>query len=522
VIQRFERFLSSHAAIALALVSSMVWGFWSVPLFDLDEGAFTEATREMIASGNYISIYLNGEPRTDKPILIYWLQAASVHLFGLNEFALRLPSVLAGIAWVWALFAFARRHADKATATTAALLLALSVYVGLIGKAAIADALLNLFLALAMFDIYSHYLRPSRALHLRVFLWLGLGFLTKGPAAVVFPMLVSGLFYLSYGRWREWLRLTFDPVGLLLFVAIVLPWHVAVYLDSGWTFFEGFYLHHNVARYSDPMEGHGGGIFYYVVAAPLILMPFAGWFLLGLARLREALSSPLDRFVWLWFFVVLLVFSLSGTKLPHYLLYGMTGVVLLLAKYRDAIRNPWVGLVPPLLLFALLAALPQLFGHLAAGTDRVYEQSLFAAAAVKFAGWPQVVAVFVFLLAAAAVFLKTALWRRLLLLGFLQAVLMAGWVVPGIADVLQAGPKAAALHAREHGKQLVFYRVFQPSVSVYREQVIRREPAQPGQWVYTRVDRADKYLAEPSPYRKEVVFSQPPAVLIAVDEQRGR
>ena len=516
---RLQEFLSSRAAVVLAVAVAMVWGFWSAPLYDLDEGAFTEATREMIASGNYISIYLNGEPRHDKPILIYWLQAGSVHLFGLSEFALRLPSVLAGLAWVWALFAFARRHTDQATAAVAALLLALSLYVGLISRAAVADALLNLFLALAMFDIYSHFQRPSRTLHARVFVWLGLGFLTKGPVAVVFPVLVSGLFYLSYGRWREWSRLAFDPQGLLIFLAIVLPWHVAVYLDTGWAFFEGFYLDHNINRYSEPMEGHGGGIFYFLLVAPLIIMPFGGWFLLLFRHLREALSSPLDRYLWLWFFSVLAVFSLSGTKLPHYLLYGMSGVFLLMAQYRANINNPWIGFAPALLLFALFAALPQLFGHLAGQADRLYEQTLFQAGAERLAGWSQVACVVALILTVAIVFLKTALWQRLLLLGFLQASLVAVLILPAVMEVLQGGVKAAALYAREHGKELVLYRTFQPSLSVYREQIIRRQAAQPGQWVYMRVDRVDEFLAQPSPYRREIVFSQPPATLVAIEDK---
>jgi len=75
----------------ILLVAAIFFGFWfnlgGVPLFDLDEGAFSEATREMLASGNYLTTYLNGALRFDKPILIYWLQALSVGSFGLDEFA---------------------------------------------------------------------------------------------------------------------------------------------------------------------------------------------------------------------------------------------------------------------------------------------------------------------------------------------------------------------------------------------------------------------------------------------------
>lgn len=517
--QILEQFLASRGAIALAMVIAMVWGFWFMPLYDLDEGAFTEATREMMETGNYISIYLNGEPRTDKPILIYWLQAASAHVFGLNEFALRLPSVLCALAWVLVVYRFVARHLDAPTATVAALLLPLSLFVGLIARAAVADALLNLLIVLAMLEIFGYYRQPSRGALRRVFVWLGLGFLAKGPVAVVFPFLVSGLFYLSYGRWREWLRLVFDPVGLLIFIAIVLPWHIAVYLDSGWTFFKGFYLHHNLDRYRNPMEGHGGGLLYYVLDAPLVIMPFAGWLLAQLGQLKRLAADPLDRFMWLWFFSVLLVFSFSGTKLPHYMLYGVTGVLVLMARDRDRLRNPWLALVPPLLLFGLLGVLPQLFSMAAGQTERVYEKTLFSAAAQAFGGWEQAFALGVLVLSVVVAFLKLAVWRRLVVLGFLQALLVSVCVAPTAIDVLQRGPKEAGLFARAHHKDLVFYRAYQPSVSVYRQQVIRHQPAEPGQWVYVRVDHVDEYMKLPSPYRKEIVFSHAPATLIAVDER---
>lgn len=516
-----QRFSAGPQALVLALLLTMIWGFWASPLYDLDEGAFTEATREMMVSGNYTSIYLNGGPRHDKPILIYWLQAASAHAFGLNEFSLRLPSVLAGLAWVWVLFAFARRHTDVPTARVAALLLSLSLYVGLIAKAAVADALLNLFLAAAMFDIYSYYRSPDRGLHLRIFIWLGLGFLTKGPVAVFFPLLVSGLFYLSYGQWRGWLRAVFDPLGLLIFVAIVLPWHVAVYLDTGWAFFEGFYLEHNIERYSGAMEGHGGSPLYFILVTPLVVMPFGGWLIATLRQVPQALQRPLDRYVWLWFFSVLVVFSFSGTKLPHYLLYGMSGVLLLMAFYRDDNGSRWLNFAPALLLLLLFAILPQAFSLLADNTTRAYDQSMFTAGVAAFSGVPQVILILGLLAAVGILLLRLSIWRRMLMLGLLQAGLVAFVVMPGVLGVLQDGAKEAGLFAKQHGRDLVFYSAYQPSVSVYAEQVIPHAEPRPGQWVYVRVDNLDDFMAKPSPYTKRVVFSHVPANLVEIGEREG-
>ena len=93
-------------ALAIIILASFFLGLGSAPLFDVDEGAFSEATREMLVSKNYLTTYLNGTPRFDKPIFIYWLQAVSIKLFGINEFAFRLPSALAGTVWATVDFSF--------------------------------------------------------------------------------------------------------------------------------------------------------------------------------------------------------------------------------------------------------------------------------------------------------------------------------------------------------------------------------------------------------------------------------
>ena len=141
-----------------AVVLSFFFNAYSIPLFDVDEGAFSEATREMFVRGDFISTYLNGVPRYDKPILIYWLQALSIGLFGINEFAFRLPSILAATGWVWISFLFVRRVKGTETGLIAAILVATALSVSIIAKAATADALLNFLIAASMYTVYLYYL----------------------------------------------------------------------------------------------------------------------------------------------------------------------------------------------------------------------------------------------------------------------------------------------------------------------------------------------------------------------------
>lgn len=503
--------LLAIAAVALAFF----WQLGAVPLLDVDEGAFSEATREMLASGNFVSTTLDGEPRHDKPILIYWLQAASVSLLGLDELALRLPSAIAAALWAFALYRFTARVADRETAAVAVLVMALGLQVGLIAKAAIADALLNLLLALTFFDVYRHFQEPRRGTLARVYLWLGLGFLAKGPVAVALPLVVSLAFYLSLGRWRDWLRAVLWVPGIALFLAVVVPWHVASYLDQGTAFFEGFYLHHNLGRYTETMEGHGGDLWYYLVWAPLIVLPFTALLVVALARLRSDWEDPLRRLLWLWFGAVFALFSLSSTQLPHYLLYGCTPLFVLMATHRDRLHSRWLAFLPPLLLALALLFLPELLGLAAPHAKRLYEQEIIALGRSLLGPTYRVG-----MAAAVAAMLLVALWRRLppwqglVAVGFVQLLAVTGLVLPAYFAATQGPVKEAAAVARALGEPVVAYRVYLPSFSLYRQAVTPRRAPQPGDLVFTRVDRLQKLLAVLPDVQSEVVYRRGGVALV--------
>lgn len=336
----------------------------TTPLFDVDEGAFSEATRNMVASGNYITTYLDGAVRFDKPILSYWMQAVGVHLLGVTELAFRLPSLLATLFWVIAVGCFVAQNDRRENAIPAAVLTSTALGILVIGRAATADALLNLFLVLAVFDVYRFSETASRRMIYRVYFWMALGMLTKGPVAVLIP-LATGLVYLGLGRrfhliWKALL----SPLGWLIFLGVTLPWYIAEYLDQGQAFIEGFFLTHNVERFATPMEQHSGGVFYYLPVALLLILPFSGMVLPAIYQnVRQVLSRQgdrLDLFLWCWFGFVFLFFSLSGTKLPHYMIYGLVPLIILTVRHSAFINpGPWL-LVPAVALIALVGLLPQI------------------------------------------------------------------------------------------------------------------------------------------------------------------
>lgn len=120
--------------LLVSVASAFFVNLWGYFLFDLDEGAFSEATREMLASGNYAATYLDGEPRYDKPILSYWFQAISIQVFGLNEFAVRLPSAIAATLWVAVVIRFFKQLVRQHRALLAGLILVNFLWVAIIGR----------------------------------------------------------------------------------------------------------------------------------------------------------------------------------------------------------------------------------------------------------------------------------------------------------------------------------------------------------------------------------------------------
>ena len=502
--------LLGRLILALPLLSFLLC-LGGAPLFDVDEGAFSEATREMFERGDFLFTYLNGAPRFDKPIFIYWLQSLGYLVFGVSEWAFRLPSALAAIVWSYATWHFARARFGRDAALIALAVASTALGPFAIGRAATADALLNCLLALTLFDVWRHLESGARAPLLRAFLWMGLGALTKGPVALVVPGAVSLLYCASRGEWARWARMVFNPLGLVLLVVIVAPWYLHAYARHGQDFIDGFIMRHNVQRFSGSLEGHGGSAFYYVLAVPLLLLPWSGLFFGALGRIKGAFKDPLLRFLWLWFAFVLGFFSLSGTKLPHYVLYGCTPLFVLIGLQAQSLRRAWPQLLAPMLLFVLFPLLPNLFDALARSTlgDGFYRAQLGRALEVADTRY---IALTVGGLVAWGLFVlfpRVTPIAKLTATAALQAALLAGVVVPYAGELAQGPVKAAGLKARELGESVVFWRfTTAPSFSVYRQAVTIKADPQPGQLALTRTDRL------PADASVDMVFRQGGVALV--------
>ena len=506
------QYLTHYALLALAVFIGFFLNLGGAPLFDLDEGAFSEATREMFVRGDFISPFVNGAPRFDKPVLIHWLQAASMSIFGVTPFAFRLPSALAATGWVLLTYAFVARVIDRETALRAALMLSAALGIMIIGRAATADALLNLWLAAAMFGIYLYFLERKKRCILLTHAAMGLGFLTKGPVALLIPGAVGLIFFAMQRELPALLRAAFYPPGLLLLIGIPLPWYILQFQAQGMAFIDGFFGTHNVERFGGSMEGHAGSLFYYLPVALLLALPFTTPLLRAVGALRQEIKNPLGLYLWIWFGFVLVFFSLSGTKLPHYLNYGMTAALILAALALPLLRSEKhstraLTLLPALLFFALLAPLPCLMPEIVASMPDNDARALLMGVQDLF---PAAYFPTFFLLAAlsfALIFVRSLpLSPTLLALALAGNTALALLFLPALGAVQQAPIFNAAQKARDLPGPYVMWRLNMPSYSVHSGHVQERRDPRPGDLVFTKTREAATLPAHEG--KPEIIYQE--------------
>ena len=480
--------------LALALLSLYGVRLAGAPLFDVDEGAFSQASQEMLNSGDWGHTTLNGLDRFDKPILTYWCQAALMAIFGAHDWVARLPSALAVLAASVAVGRFAATAWGAAAGLRAAFILGSSLGLLAIGRAATADGLLNAFLILTSLSLWTFAATGARSSLRWAYVWCALGLLTKGPVAVLVPGAALLIWSLLSDQGRTAWRAFWEPKGWLLLIAIAAPWYAYALNRHGMAFVEGFFLKHNVQRFASTLEGHQGNAFYYLLVLPLLLLPWSPWALRLLGSVRSQWAEPMQRFLWIWVLFVLVFFSLSGTKLPHYMLYGLAPLVLLITA--QSVRQPgsW-GWQASVALFASLsaltaAALPSIATYGGKHVSDLWVRSLLASAPSGQA--LEIAAALVLSAGLGLVFFKRlSVGSRLMVYVWAVSMLWVGMAIPWLGLVLQAPFQEVATWARIHRPEarIVQWQMHQPSFAFYWGQPTpNRTPARE-EWVIARQDR---------------------------------
>jgi 4-amino-4-deoxy-L-arabinose transferase-like glycosyltransferase len=346
-----------------------LYGLGQFGLIGADEPRYAQVAREMLERHDWITPVLGGQPWLEKPPLYYWQAMLAYAIFGVSDWAARLPSALDATFLVLAVYFFLRRF-RPGFALDGALITASSA--GIIGyaRAASMEMALAATFTIAMLGWWA-WRESGKKIYLALFYgFLALGMLAKGPVAPFLAFVVIALDAVAIRELRL-VRKTLWLPGILMFCAIALPWYFAVQMRHP-EFFREFIVEHNLGRFSRNLYHHSEPFWYYLPVTALALVP---WTVFGIAAfvrttalwwtkrtpvvtIEGDLEYQFRMFTFCWLIVPVVFFSISQSKLPGYILPAIPAGGLLLVEYlrqhleQSEAEPPAKGLV---VLHALLA-----------------------------------------------------------------------------------------------------------------------------------------------------------------------
>lgn len=346
------------------------WHLGHTGLLDETEPLFAEAARQMTVTGDWITPYFNQVTRFDKPPLIYWLMAIAYQTFGVNAWAARLPSALAGFCLMGACFYVLQRFGLPVgqeqlrqvdpesprfsfpwqlwlTAGLGSVMVALHPQTLFFGRLGYSDMVLNACMSGSLMAFFLGYAQPERQSaqqrwYLAFYVLMALAVLTKGPVAIALPGLIIGAFLFYVGRLREVLAEINWRRGVLIVLGLCLPWFILVTLSNGEAYLDAFFGYHNLERFTSVVNRHQGPWYFHFL---VVLVGFAPWSVYlpsAIAHLHplqrqnwqnQARSNHLGIFVLFWFWIVLIFFTIAATKYFSYVLPLMPAAAMLVALW---------------------------------------------------------------------------------------------------------------------------------------------------------------------------------------------
>jgi 4-amino-4-deoxy-L-arabinose transferase-like glycosyltransferase len=357
------------------------FGLGAFGLLGADEPRYAQIAREMLARHDWIAPTLNGAPWLEKPVLLYWKMMSSYSLFGVSDWAARVPAAVNAMAVVFGIFFF-MRHFRFASELDAAMIAASSAGMIGFGRGASTDMLVSAPFALAMMCWWTWHQTSKKFWLLFFYALLAFGALAKGPVAPALAVLIVGAYAALRRDGRLFLRSLSAP-GFVLFFAIVLPWYLAVQHKVP-QFFRVFFIEHNLERFGTNLYQHAQPFWYYIPVFVLATLPWTVFALPALVQAgRDALqhwrnksAAPsrdatdavttnqvddgLSSFLFLWIIVPIVFFSISRAKLPGYILPAIPAAALLTADYlhrAKAVSRLKIALHALVCAFLLVGAL---------------------------------------------------------------------------------------------------------------------------------------------------------------------
>jgi 4-amino-4-deoxy-L-arabinose transferase-like glycosyltransferase len=369
--------------ILLVVGISLAFGLFlgARPLSVPDEGRYAEIPREMLMLHDYVTPHLNGIKYFEKPPLFYWLQAGSIkvlnplitkveyalnkpkkshYIASISEWTVRLPNAIVALLGCLLVYASGRILFERRAGLLSAIILASSLLYFALARMVTLDMTLSICLSGSLLAFLVAANQPPslsrRWLFYSAYMLAALAVLTKGLIGIIFPILIIGIWVLLSNQWRL-LRQCYLPSGILIFLLIVLPWHLLVQARNP-EFFKFYFIDQQFLRYSTLIAQRYQSNWFFI---PIFIAGFLPW----VCFLPQAIVNHFFRnwqqfeeknnyiFLLLWIVIIFLFFSFSHSKLIPYILPIFPALALLTGHYlsirsQRSLNTKWGYIAVPL------------------------------------------------------------------------------------------------------------------------------------------------------------------------------
>ena len=288
----------------------------NVHLFDWDEINFAESSREMIVSGNYSRVMIGFKPFWEKPPLFFWMQAGAMHVFGVNEFAARLPNAIFGVISLLTLFYMGKKERDEQFGLIWALMYLASILPHMYFKSGIIDPVFNYFIFTGIYFIYRTLETDKDGIRYAAYagVLIGVAVLTKGPVGLLIPILAFvAMVIINKFRLLPSLR-EFLLLALMVLITSSAWYGMEIVNNGPWFLVE--FLKYQVELFSKPVADHQQPFYYHFVVVLIGCFPMSV-FALG-SFSKKSITDRFAQWMMVLFWTVMILFTIVTTKIVHY------------------------------------------------------------------------------------------------------------------------------------------------------------------------------------------------------------
>jgi len=361
-----------------------IFGGPGIGLVGADEPRYAQVAREMLGRHDYVTPILWGKPWLEKPALYYWRAMFSFREFGVHDWSARLPSASFAFILVTLIYLHIRRF-RRGGQLDAALITASCAGIIAFARGASTDMQLAAPFCIGMLGWYAWYETDSKFWLFDLYFFVGAATLAKGPVAPFLAIVIIVAFAALRREWSVLRRSIWWP-GVMLYLAMVLPWFIAVQKRNP-NFLRVFFLQHNLERFATNRFQHEQAFWFYL---PIVLLALTPWAVLAIAAFSDAVRQSVaewrarrakyhymgnfragdafPEFLVLWALVPIVFFSFSDSKLPGYILPSIPPLTILTGDYLNRMRErglkPWLLITHALLTGVLTAFVVLLPLHL--------------------------------------------------------------------------------------------------------------------------------------------------------------